>query len=262
MSGLVTLTTDFGTRDPYAGIMKGVLYSSNPNVTVIDITHDIAPHDIIDAAFTLARVFEYFPAGTVHVAVVDPEVGGQRKNVALKTDRSIFIGPDNGIFAMVLEKTKPNEIREITNPPFILDKISSTFHGRDVYAPCAGHLSSGKNFGDVGPVVERLKKLDFPEITYKGNVLIGEVIAIDSFGNLITNISRHSFKSFIGRQNAEIFFGPERFQKIMDHYSEVPKGSPLALFGSSGHLEISMNEGNAASYFMTAKGCKVSVRKS
>ena len=260
--GLITLTTDFGGKEPYAGILKGMIFASNQQARIIDITHEIPPHDIINAAFTLVRAYEYFPPGTVHVAVIDPEVGGNRINIAVQTDRYFFVGPDNGIFTIALAKERKMEIREIRNAPFIFHTISSTFHGRDVYAPCAGALSAGKDFSDVGPVVKRLKSITYPKITQNGNMLNGEIVSIDSFGNLITNITRTALKSFAGKRKIEIYFGAERFNEIKDHYSEVPKGTPLALFGSSGFLEISMNEGNAASYFMVSTGNTIAIRRS
>jgi len=259
--GLVTLTTDFGVKEPYAGVVKGVIFSANPNARIVDITHDIPAHNIVNAAFTLSRSYDYFPQGTVHVAVVDPEVGGKRLNIAVKTDRHFFVGPDNGIFSLVLAREKNVEIREIKNPVFKLERVSSTFHGRDVYAPCAGRLSAGENFSDVGPVVTQLSKLVYPKVQQEGNILTGEIVLVDSFGNLITNISRQSLQSFTGKKKFGIYFGGERFFEIKDHYSEVPKGMPLVLFGSSGYLEISMNEGNAASYFMTSTGSTVTVRR-
>lgn len=261
MSGIITLTTDFGTRDPYAGIMKGMVLTANPNAKLVDITHEIPAHDIFNAAFTLVRTYEFFPFGTVHVAVVDPEVGEKRKNIAILTERYFFVGPDNGIFTMVLQKEKLVEIREIKNPPFVLERVSSTFHGRDVFAPCAGHLSAGKEFSAVGPVMTNIVSLKYPRTTHGGNILKGEIVSVDSFGNMISNIPEHVFRSFTGKQQFEISFATERFTAIHRQYSDVPAGSLLALFGSSGYLEISMNSGSARDYFMTTAGSTVTVRR-
>jgi S-adenosyl-L-methionine hydrolase (adenosine-forming) len=260
--GLITLTTDFGVKEPYAGVIKGVIYSANPVARIVDITHEIPAHNIVNAAFTLSWSCDFFPIGTVHIAVVDPEVGGKRLNIAVKTDHYFFVGPDNGTFSLVLSREKNVEIREIKNPAYMLDKVSRTFHGRDVYAPCAGRLSASGNFSDVGPVVTQLCKLVYPKVKQDGNILSGEIVSVDTFGNLITNISRQSLQSFIGKRKFEIYFGGERFYEIKDYYSEVLKGTPLVLYGSSGYLEISMNEGNAASYFMTSTGSTVTVRRS
>ena len=262
VNGIVTFTTDFGPRDSYAGTMKGMVLSANPEARLVDITHEIPAHNIVNAAFTLARTCRYFPRGTIHVAVVDPGVGGQQKDIAILTDNYIFVGPDNGIFALVLSQEKPLEIRVIENAPFILSKISDTFHGRDVFAPCAGYLSAGRSFSEVGYTLGRIQQLEYPRIKYEGNVLKGEVVSIDSFGNMITNIHRDSFRSFSGKQKVNIYFGGERFTEISDRYLDVPQGSPLVLFGSSGHMEISMNGRSAAAYFMAALGSPVIIRKS
>jgi len=262
MSGLVTLITDFGTKDPYAGITKGMINEANKEVRIIDITHDIQAHDVLSAAFTLVRAYEYFPAGTVHVAIVDPEVGSKQRNIAVQTDQYMFVGPDNGIFSMVYEKEKNKEIREINNPTYFYKRVSSTFHGRDIYAPCAGHLSAGRDFTEIGQIVTNHKRIVYPEVIQDGNILKGEIVSIDSFGNLISNVPVHKFKSFAGKRKIGVSFATVRFNKIMDHYSEVSKGTPLVLFGSSGHLEISMNEGSASDYFMTSVGSTITIRRS
>ncbi len=260
-SGIITLTTDFGTRDPYAGIMKGMALTANPDAKIVDITHEIPPQDILNAAFTLMRAYAYFPAGAVHVAVVDPEVGGKRKGIAVRTERFFFVGPDNGVFSMVFQREKPLEIREILNPPFIMEHISNTFHGRDIFAPCAGRLSAGSAFSDIGPELSRTVFLRSPRPTRLRNFLEGEIISVDSFGNLVTNIPEKMFRSFAGKRKTEIYFATDRFPTVHRHYSEAPPGTPLALFGSSGYLEISVNAGNAQDYYMTSIGATVTVRR-
>ncbi len=257
---VITFTTDFGTHDVYAGVMKGIVLTINPEAHLIDITHDIPKHDIINASFMLANAYQYFPRGAIHVAVVDPGVGSGRKNIAIVTENYFFIGPDNGIFTVVLSKEKVLEIREIKNRPFIMDKISNTFHGRDVFAPCAGYLSIGKNFSDMGPIINNIKYIEYPKVIVKGNTLSGEIVSIDSFGNLITNIPEETLRSFKGKHKFEIYFAAERFNNIENHYNDVPICKPLVLFGSSGYLEISMNGGNAASYFMTPHGSTIIIQ--
>ena len=259
-NGVITFTTDFGTRDPYAGIMKGIVLTINPEARQIDITHDIPAHDIINASFMLANVYQHFPPGTVHVTIVDPGVGGGRKNIAVLTERYFFIGPDNGLFTIVFSKEKVLEIREIKNVPFIMKKISNTFQGRDVFAPCAGYISAGRSFSDLGPVINNIQHLEYPEIFKNEKTLIGEVVSIDSFGNMITNISKQTLRTFLGKHKFEIYFAAERFNKIASHYAEIPVGKPLILFGSTGYLEISMNGGSASSYFMTSLGTKITVQ--
>lgn len=261
-NGIITLTTDFGTRDPYAGIMKGVIYEANRTARLIDITHHVPAHDIPAGAFTMANACHHFPEGTVHVAVVDPGVGGERKNIALRTDKYFFVGPDNGIFSIALARENVRSIREILNPPFVLDSISHTFHGRDVLAPCAGSISAGGRFADIGPVISDYTRIDYPLTQQSGNTLHGEVMSIDSFGNLITNISEDRFRNFTSKGSFEIYFASERYNSIATHYAETPVGSSLVLFGSSGYLEISTNGGSAALYFMASPGSKITVRRS
>jgi len=260
INGIVSFVTDFGTADPYAGIVKGIVLGANPHANIADITHQIPAHDIISGAFTLVRSYRFFPEGTVHVAIVDPGVGKSRKSIAVKTERYLFVGPDNGILSPVLSLERIQEIREITNPPFLMDEISGTFHGRDVFAPCAGNLSAGKSFDFVGPEIKSIKHLVFPAVKCDDNVMSGEVVTVDSFGNLITNISKSAFDSFVGEKSYEVLYGNERFDTIRTSYSEVKIGENLALFDSCGYLEVSMNEGNAAAYFMTTAGSPVTVR--
>ncbi len=259
---IITFTTDFGNRDPYVGMMKGIVLTVNPEALLIDITNEIPAHDIIYASFMLSNVYGYFPPGTIHIAIVDPGVGAGRKNIAALTENYLFIGPDNGIFSVVFTKEKVLEIREITNSPFVTERVSSTFHGRDVLAPCAGHLSAGKEFSDVGPIVENIKYLKYPKLKINKNMMIGEVVSIDSFGNMITNISEQGFRSFVGKREFEIYFASERFNKIEKTYGNVPVGKLIAIFGSSGYLEISMNGGNASSYFMTTVGSTITIGRS
>lgn len=261
-SGIITITTDFGTKDPYAGMMKGMMLAANPDARIVDITHEVPPHDIFNGAFTLARAYRYFPAGTVHVAVIDPGVGGTRKNIAVRADGHFFVGPDNGIFTFVLADAGDIEVRAIENDPFTSHEVSPTFHGRDVFAPCAGHLSAGRPFEQAGRVCPRYRRIAFPKARVKVDVLQGEVIAIDTFGNLVTSISRAALKKFTGSHQVEILFGSERFDRISAAYIDVEHGMPLALFGSSGYLEISVNEGNASVYYMSSTiGAPVVVRR-
>jgi hypothetical protein len=243
-------------------MMKGVMLAANPNARIVDITHEVPPHDIFNGAFTLARAYRYFPAGTVHVAVIDPGVGGRRKNIALRVDGHFFVGPDNGIFTLVLADAEDIEVRTIENYPFTNREISPTFHGRDVFAPCAAHLSAGRPFEQVGHIRLRYRRIAFPKPRVNSDLLQGEVIAIDTFGNLITSISRAVLEKFAGARQVEILFGAERFDRISTSYSDVRHGTPLALFGSAGYLEISVNEGNASIYFMSSTiGVPVSVRR-
>lgn len=260
-NGIVTLTTDFGLSDPYAGIMRGAVLSANPDARVVDITHGIRAHDIMCASFTIAHSCDMFPDGTVHCAVVDPGVGGERKNIAVRTGRYCFVGPDNGIFGIVLAGDSAAEIREITNPAFMRAVVSNTFHGRDVFAPCAGMLSRGASFEDVGPALAGVKMLVVPEPVISGDHMTGEVLSVDSFGNMVTTITEAAFRKFVGTRPYAIYFASERFTSLAKNYEEIPAGTPRAIIGSGGYLEISMSSGSAAEYFMTAAGSTVTIRR-
>ncbi len=262
-NGIITLTTDFGITDPYAGIMRGVVLTVNPRATVVDITHGIPVHDIFNGAFTIGNSYTYFPEGTVHCAVVDPGVGGGRKNIAIQTARYFFVGPDNGIFSIIKIREDIREIREITNSQFTRPNISKTFQGRNVFAPCAGVLSRGAVFDQIGPMVlvKNLESIAILQPVEDGRTLNGEVISVDSFGNMVTNITGDRFRSFVGNRKYAIYFAAERFTKISETYEEQPPGTPLVVISSSGYLEISMSSGNAAKYFMTSPGNSISIRR-
>ena len=261
-NGIITITTDFGTKDPYAGMMKGIMLGANPHARIVDITHDIPPHDILNGAFALVRSYRFFPPGTVHVAVVDPGVGGRRKSIAVRMDEYFFVGPDNGLFSLVLDDAASMEIRVIEYEPFVLPDVSPTFHGRDVFASCAGQLSAGRAFPEVGPLQRDHHRITFPVPVEDGDVLNGEIVAIDAFGNLVTSIHRDGFDKFIGSRKVEILFRADRFGTVEKSYSDGLRNEPLALFGSSGYLELSVCEGNAASYYMiSAPGAPVTVRR-
>jgi S-adenosylmethionine hydrolase len=243
---IITLTTDFGARDPFVGAMKGVILSLVHDVHLIDITHEITPQDIIEGAFVLAGAVPYFPRSTIHVAVVDPGVGGDRKGIVIQQGDTIFVGPDNGIFGMVLQKDTPYRAVEIRNPSLIRETVSATFHGRDLFAPAAAHLSKGVNLDAFGPPVERLVELPVSVPQIHGTRMVGRVIHVDRFGNLITNISKERFDLFVKGRGMEVHAGERTLRGIGQTYSAVPPGELIALFGSMEVLEIAINCGNAS----------------
>jgi hypothetical protein len=240
MGSIITLTTDFGSKDHYAGAMKGVILSINPDVTITDITHEIPPHDVFKGAFTLRNFYRYFPRQTIHVAIVDPGVGGRRKAIALEADGHIFVGPDNGVFTFIYRESKPYRVHEIKSPKHTLSDISRTFHGRDIFAPVAAHLSLGVSVEDLGKELRKPIELPIKEPALRRDEIIGEVIHIDSFGNLVTNIPAELLKS-----GSRIHIGERIIRGISTSYSDVPKGKLLAIVGSSGFLEISVHLGRA-----------------
>ena len=241
MKRIITLTTDFGIKDHYVGAMKGVILSINPDALIVDITHEISPHDVMKGAFVLRNFYRYFPEGTIHVVVVDPGVGGQRKPIAVEADGNVFIGPDNGVFTFAYLKSRSFKVIEISNPRYILADVSSTFHGRDIFAPVAGYVSMGTQLEDLGKEIRNPVKLPVREPQIRGNEIIGEVIYTDHFGNLATNIPHDLVKP-----GSKIYIGKNIIKGISRSYSEVPEGELLAIIGSSGFLEVSVNQGRAS----------------
>ncbi|MBW1944438.1 MAG: SAM-dependent chlorinase/fluorinase [Deltaproteobacteria bacterium] len=244
-SGIITLLTDFGLEEPYAGIMKGVILSIHPHARLIDITHQAAPGSVSGAALLIKETYPFFPAGTVHLAVVDPGVGGVRRAIAVETDDHFFVGPDNGIFWPIIAGAESAKIINLTESRYFLPEVSNTFHGRDIFAPVAAHLSRGVDPLKTGAPIDDPVELPLHEPREKDGVLIGEVVRADHFGNLITNIRREMLEKFLGAGRPVIRVGELEVEGLAGSYSEKGEGEPLAVIGSSGHLEISVNLGRA-----------------
>lgn len=245
---IITLTTDFGTSDAYVGIMKGVILGINPDVQVVDLTHAIPPQDIHDAALSIHSAYRYFPEGTIHTIVVDPGVGSDRRAVICQTDRAFFVCPDNGILTYLLheiENADGQSIKAVAiqNKAYYLPEVSNTFHGRDVFAPVAAHLSLGVPLANIGPPLEDLVQLPIPNHQVSGNTITGQIVKIDRFGNAITNVSE-SVLAGIG-STYEIRVGGTRLMRLNRAYAESGIGQPLAIIGSFGLLEIAINGGSA-----------------
>lgn len=240
---LITLTTDFGLRDWFVGTMKGVILSINPRATIVDLTHEIAPGDIRGGAFALAAGYRFFPKGTVHVAVVDPGVGSERRAFAVQTADYTFIGPDNGVLSFALARETILSVRAIRNPTLFRMPVSQTFQGRDIFAPVAAFLSRNGSLGKVGPRVKNFIRLAWPSPRLLHRALRGEVVCVDRFGNAITNISAARVRSM---RSAVLFVRNKRVCRLAEFYQAVPPGKPLALIGSSGLLEVAINGGSAA----------------
>jgi S-adenosylmethionine hydrolase len=247
-SGIITLTTDFGLVDPYLAMMKGVILSINNKARIVDINHHISTGLIIQAAGMIRETFPFFPQGTVHVAVVDPGVGSDRRLIVLEAGGHFFVGPDNGIFWPVIADYKKTMVVHLAEKGYFLPRITPTFHGRDVFAPVAAHLSLGVDPAKMGPVIKDPVKLSSP-IPHKINdILYGQVMRVDNFGNLITNISIDDIATFLNKSNPIIHIGNLEIKKLDNIYSDVDKGEPLALIDSSNLLEIAVNLGRAEEY--------------
>ena len=240
MKRIITLSTDFGIEGHYPGAMKGVMLGINPRIRIVDITHSIPKFDVLSGAFTLSSFYSYYPLGTIHVAVVDPGVGSQRKSIAIAADGHYFVGPDNGLFSIIYRKSSNISIREIINPDYMLKHVSSTFHGRDIFAPAAAHISLGVNINEFGGEVLSPVTLGLPEPVVSSGTVTGEIIYTDSFGNLLTNIPGEMVK-----KGSEVFVGDISLGAPKASYGSVKIGDLLSLVGSAGYLEISVNQGSA-----------------
>jgi S-adenosylmethionine hydrolase len=257
---IATLTTDFGLKDPYAAEMKATILSICQNAVIVDITHEIAKFNTRMGAYMLASAAPYFPKGSVHVAVVDPGVGTKRRPILIQTARSFFVGPDNGILILAAEKQMIAHIHELANPQFMSPKVSNTFHGRDIFAPAAAHLLNEVKPEEFGPEIHEAIKPEFAKITRKNDVLIGEVLHIDGFGNIITNINEKEVVQSQLNEAVNVELPTYKLKLyLFKAYGETKPHQPLALIGSHGFLEIALNHGNAAKKFKTKPGDKIAV---
>jgi S-adenosylmethionine hydrolase len=259
MSGkIITLLTDFGTADGYVAAMKGVILSISPSCTIVDVTHDIEPQQIIPAAIVLNTAAKYFPPDTVHIAVVDPGVGTDRAALAVKADNQFFLAPDNGLLGLILEEYANSEVRKIDNQSLCLPGVSYTFHGRDVFSPVGAHLLEGVAFEEVGPVCGDYRKSIISKPTVEDNAIHGEIIYCDRFGNLMTNIKRDLLCPF-DPHSLKISVGHTDLQGLLTTYGDVQPGELLCLIGSSGFLELALRDGSAADRLGYPPGTKVDV---
>jgi S-adenosylmethionine hydrolase len=241
---LITLTTDFGYTDWFVGTMKGVILGLNPRAQIVDLTHEIPLGEIRAGAFALASGYRFFPKGAIHVAVVDPGVGSKRKAIAIQTASHLFVGPDNGVLSWAVVKEKIESVRALENHAFFVEPVSQTFHGRDIFAPVAAHLSRGVAFSELGPPVNDFVRLPWPEPRPGKDRIAGKVIYLDRFGNGITNIREEALGS-LSRGSLTVSLNGRRLCTVVSCYEAVPLGQPLALLGSSGFLEIALRDGNA-----------------
>ncbi len=250
--GIITIATDFGTIDGYVAAMKGVIRSIAPDVELIDVAHDL--DNIMKSSIVLSRYYSYYPVETIHLVVVDPTVGSDRLALIGNDGKYFFVGPDNGLFSRIIDDNPDSKWWAIEPEKVRQGNIFSTFHGRDIFAPAAALLATGKSPGDLGEQVISPEIIEFPPPTKTDIGIDGEIIDIDKFGNLITNISR----SMIGK-DAVILLMEYEPMKPVNTYSDVPVGKPLAYIGSLGYLEIGVNQGRAESHFAVSVGDKVRV---
>jgi hypothetical protein len=251
---VITILTDFGLKDPYVGIMKGVILSINPEATIVDITHDISPQNIEEAAFLVEEYYRFFPLGTIHMAVIDPTVGNERRPIIVSKDNNIFIGPDNGLFTLILDSDA--EVYLIENPDFMLKEVSSTFHGRDIFAPAAAHASTGLHPSAFGRTISDPIRLDNILPSIEGHSLEGRIVRFDRFGNAITNIKTDFLQDFLGNRSFEVRAGNITFTVLSKSYYE---SEFTCLIGSSGYLEFGYFKGSFKKKANVAKNDSVQI---
>ncbi|MCU0247739.1 MAG: SAM-dependent chlorinase/fluorinase [Bryobacter sp.] len=255
---LITLTTDFGTRDHFAGVMRGVIASLAPAARVIDITHEISSHDVNEGAFTIAESWSWFPKGTIHVVVVDPGVGSERRPLLAQAGGHTFVGPDNGIFSLVFEKHPP-KVRALTNEKFFLKPVSRTFHGRDIFSPVAAHLARGVPPSRFGKLIEDyLKPLSLKPQRLGRRIWCGQILKVDRFGNCITCFHVDEFPELTSKA-FDCQIGAVTFCRMAENYTAAPFGEPFGIIGSSGYLEISLHQAHAAQALGVTSGSPVEI---
>ena len=257
---VIALLTDFGTRDHYAGTMKGVALGICPDATLVDISHDLPAHDVLAGALELAACYRYFPPGTIFLVVVDPGVGSSRRGIAADTGDYKFVAPDNGVLTSVLDETPARKIVELTERRYARPTVSRTFEGRDRFAPAAAWLAKGVELSALGRPAGSIQRLDMPRADVSDERIVGQVMRVDRFGNLITNVDRKTFERLSG-STLDVRIGPHLVSKMVSTYSDVEPGGVCALFGSTDHLEIAANGASASHTLDLGRGAPVHIAR-
>ena len=258
---VIALLTDFGTIDHYAGTMKGVALGICPDVTIVDITHDIPPHDVLAGALELAAAWKYFPSGTIFLVVVDPGVGSTRRSIAAEAGGYRFVAPDNGVLTLAFHETPPKRVVEVTERRYARPTVSRTFEGRDRFAPAAAWLAKGIDLGGLGRALTSWHLLPLPGPVLEADRIVAQVLRVDRFGNLVTNVDRHTFERFANGGGIEIVAGAQSVGKVVDTYADSEPGSVCALFGGSDHLEIAVNGASAAGRLALGRGARITITR-
>ncbi len=254
---MITLTSDFGLKDPYVAEMKGVILTIDSKAIIIDITHDVEKFNIRMGAFMLASAAPYFPNGTVHLAVVDPGVGTNRRAILVQTKQGFFVGPDNGVLMLAAKNQEIEHIYELTNPKFMLPKVSNTFHGRDIFAPATAYVDEGRKPSEFGPEITDVVIPEFASVRSSNEKLIGEILHVDDFGNIITNISQKEIRQTktvnvkLRNISLNVAFGKT--------YSQTIPQEAIVLIGSHGFLEVALNQASAGEKFHVMTGDKIEI---
>lgn len=260
---IITLTTDFGLKDPYVAEIKAVILNICPNALIVDVTHEVEKFNIRMGAYVLACTSQYFPKGTIHMAVVDPGVGTERRAILIQAKHAFYIGPDNGVLALAAKNQRIKHVYEIRNRQFMMPRISNTFHGRDIFAPAAAHLANGTSPAEFGPEIEEIVTPKFVKVVGRDGILVGEVLHVDGFGNVVTNFGEKELELIGVKDSVNVEFRSVRLKlKLCRAYAEVEPHKPLAIIGSHNFLEIAVNQGNAAETFKIKAGDKVKLYRS
>lgn len=261
MRPIIAFLTDFGTQDHYAGTMKGVVLGICPDATLVDVTHDIPPHDVMAGALELAAAYKYFPSGTIFVVVVDPGVGSARRGLAADVGEYRFVAPDNGVLTAVLRESPAKKIVELTERRYARPTVSRTFEGRDRFAPAAAWLAKGIQLTALGRPVSEIQRLEMPASELTGDAIRGLVVRVDRFGNLVTNIDRKLVERLGQVSGVTIEAAGKPIGRLVATYSELPPDGVGALFGSTDHLELAAPTSSAAERLGVGRGAVVVVRR-
>jgi S-adenosyl-L-methionine hydrolase (adenosine-forming) len=254
---MITLTTDFGLKDPYVAEIKGAILTINPKATIVDLSHGVNKFDIRVGAFMLASATPYFPENTVHLAVIDPGVGTERRAIVVQTKRGFFVGPDNGVLVLAAQAEGIEQVCQLTNPKFMLPHVSNTFHGRDIFAPAAAYLDQGVEAREFGAEITDAVNPKFTAVEHKGDVLVGEVLHVDAFGNATTNIGQ---KEVPQAKEAKVSLHHVSLKvPLAKTYAQVKPQEPTALIGSHGFLELALNQGSFAEKYRVNAGDRIEV---
>jgi len=257
---IITLTTDYGTNDHLVGTLKGVILKINPDVTIVDITHDVTPYDLLDGALAIGSSYSYFPPRTIHVVVVDPGVGTDRRPLLVSGETQYFVAPDNGVLSLVYEREQTILVRHANVEHYYLQPVSNTFHGRDVFAPIAAWLSKGSQASAMGEEIADYKKFSMPRPKSADGMAKGVVLRTDSFGNIVTNFRAEDLPAAAVESGAvNITLGAHSINKLVDTFAKGNPGEPFAYIGSNGFLEIGVNRGNAAKSLGIGRGAQVTL---
>ncbi len=257
---IITLTSDYGANDHLVGTLKGVILKINPDATIVDINHNVVPYDVLDGALSIGAAYSYFPPRTIHIVIVDPGVGTQRRPLLVSGGQHYFVAPDNGVLSLVYERESSLVVRHVTAEHYFLNPISNTFHGRDIFAPVAAWLSKNWQTPSFGEEIADFVRFNLPKPKASNQAIKGVVLRVDHFGNLVTNLTLQDMPpSVVVQGKLKLLVGSKEIHQLAQTYAQGAQGEPFAILGSSGFLEISVNKGSAARSLGVQRGAEVTL---